>query len=598
MATKVVDIPDSFLQEDDAKWVSFLWDKYNQQRQPKLREWEEIRNYIFATDTTTTSNNSLPWKNTTTTPKLCQIRDNLHSNYMNTLFPDDNWLSWEGYTDESSAREKAEVIEKYMANKCRSNHYRTAISRSVYDYIDFGNAFGTVEFVAEYKTEADGRQTPIYIGPRAVRISPLDIVFNPMAEDFASTPKIIRSLKTIGEIKKLSEVVSDQFSWKKFLDKRMKNSACVYGMKSEDFSKAIGYQADGFGNMFDYFTGEIVEVLEFFGDFYNPQTGELLNNYVITIADRNTVVRKEPIPSWFNTAPIFHVGWRYRQDNLWAMGPLDNLVGMQYRIDHLENLKADAMDLVVHPPLVVVGEVEEFEWGPGVEISVDENGDVRPLSRDLSGLITANNEIGMIEAKMELYAGAPREAMGIRSPGEKTALEVSTLDNASSRMFTDKAIHFEIEFMEMQLNAMLETSIRNMDRVDVVKVIDHSLGVEVFEEITKDDLTASGLLRPVGARHYAQQAKDVQTLLGLLNSPLNQIIMPHIQGEAAAKMVESLSNMKSYNVFKPYAQLYEQAELARVQERLQEEAEIEQRAPVLGSSLLPQGQPQTEQGVA
>ena len=121
MATKVVDIPDSFLQEDDAKWVSSLWDKYNQLRQPKLREWEEIRNYIFATDTTTTSNNSLPWKNTTTTPKLCQIRDNLHSNYMNTLFPDDNWLSWEGYTDESSTREKAEVIEKYMANKCRSN---------------------------------------------------------------------------------------------------------------------------------------------------------------------------------------------------------------------------------------------------------------------------------------------------------------------------------------------------------------------------------------------------------------------------------------------------------------------------------------------
>jgi hypothetical protein len=27
------------------------------------------------------------------------------------------------------------------------------------------------------------------------------------------------------------------------------------------------------------------------------------------------------------------------------MGPLDNLVGLQYRIDHLENAKADALDL-------------------------------------------------------------------------------------------------------------------------------------------------------------------------------------------------------------------------------------------------------------
>lgn len=51
--------------------------------------------------------------------------------------------------------------------------------------------------------------------------------------------------------------------------------------------------------------------------------------------------------NWLGKTSIVHAGWRYRPDNLWAMGPLDNIVGMQYRIDHLENLKADAMDLAV-----------------------------------------------------------------------------------------------------------------------------------------------------------------------------------------------------------------------------------------------------------
>ena len=31
---------------------------------------EEVRRYVYATDTSTTTNSSLPWKNTTTIPKL------------------------------------------------------------------------------------------------------------------------------------------------------------------------------------------------------------------------------------------------------------------------------------------------------------------------------------------------------------------------------------------------------------------------------------------------------------------------------------------------------------------------------------------------
>lgn len=44
--------------------------------------WEaqrsELREYVYQTDTTMTRAAKLPWMNTTTRPKLCQIRDNLH----------------------------------------------------------------------------------------------------------------------------------------------------------------------------------------------------------------------------------------------------------------------------------------------------------------------------------------------------------------------------------------------------------------------------------------------------------------------------------------------------------------------------------------
>ena len=90
--------------EGMAKEISELWFKWDSQREPKKREWMELRNYLFATDTSTTTNRKLPWKNSTTYPKLTQIRDNLHSNYISALFPNENWLSWEAADGDSGRK--------------------------------------------------------------------------------------------------------------------------------------------------------------------------------------------------------------------------------------------------------------------------------------------------------------------------------------------------------------------------------------------------------------------------------------------------------------------------------------------------------------
>jgi hypothetical protein len=64
------------------KLAAFVTNKYVTWRGDR-RVWEkdmkELRNYIFQTDTTQTTNSKLPWKNKTTVPKLCQLRDNLHA---------------------------------------------------------------------------------------------------------------------------------------------------------------------------------------------------------------------------------------------------------------------------------------------------------------------------------------------------------------------------------------------------------------------------------------------------------------------------------------------------------------------------------------
>lgn len=580
MSTKVAELNKWLKQDDAAAWVSNLWTAFNNQRREKIEEWKELRNYVFATDTTTTTNQTLPWKNSTTLPKLCQIRDNLHSNYLSALFPNDDWLRWEAYSKDDGTKKKTRAIEAYMKNKTREGHFRTEMSKLLLDYIDYGNAFATVDFSAQYREDpTTGQRIAGFIGPRVFRISPLDIVFDPTAATFDESFKIVRSIKTVGEIQKMAEEWPENAFYASYAARRATMRKVLGGYSIEDFDKAEGYSVDGFGNLYEYYQSDYVEILEFYGDYHSTETGELKSNVVITVFDRCHVVREETIKSYFGKAPVCHVGWRMRPDNLWAMGPLDNLVGMQYRIDHLENLKADAMDLCVHPPLVISGEVEEFVWGPGAEIHTDENGSVSELGKNLNGIIAASNEIHTLEEKMELYSGAPREAMGIRTAGEKTAFEVQSLQNAAGRIFQEKITSFEIELLEPILNAMLEAARRNMEAFDVVRVLDDDLAVQSFLSVTKDDITGSGKIRPVGARHYASQAQLVQNLSMMLNGPIAQVVAPHLSGIQLTKLLEDVLGLERYNLFKPNAAIFEQQETQRLVNQAQEDLQMEAAVP-------------------
>lgn len=568
-----------FSQDDCSRVIAFTWDQYFDQMQTKRSEWLELEQYIFATDTTTTTNSSLPWKNSTTIPKLAQIRDNLHSNYLQYLFPNDKWLQWDAYTKDSASHDKAKTITAYMENKTRESNYRTTVSRWLLDYIDKGNSFSTVAFEKRYNTQKDGSLVPGYIGPIGVRIDPKDIVFNPLASSFENTFKIIRSIKTVGELMKLAATEPEHAFWTPVVQRRIEMQSKLGMVSREDFEKAVQYQVDGFGNLYEYYQSQYVEILEFYGDYHNQVTNELETNRMITVVDRSFTARNEPIATYSGRAPIRHVGWRLRPNNLWAMGPLDNLVGLQYRIDHLENIKADAMDLAIHPPLAIIGEVEQFDWKPGGEIHLDEGGSISEVTKSLNAIITADNQISAIMDQMELMAGAPREAMGVRTPGEKTALEVNTLTQAAGRIFQEKVTNFELNLLEPNLNDQLEIAVRNLDETDVVRTLDNDLGAQQFMSITSDDIQAAGVIRPVGARHFSQQAQDLQNLIGIFNSPIGQMIAPHTSGIALAEFVEDVVSLAAYDMFRPNVAVAEQHETQSLMQQSQEDQQVQAQAP-------------------
>src|SRR5688572_8152071 len=539
------------------------------------KEKRELRNYIFATDTTTTTNKTLPWKNTTTLPKLTQLRDNLHANYMAALFPNDDWFDWEASEQDAASKNKADTIKAYMKTKLNQTNFQEEVSRLVLDYIDYGNAFGQVEYVQEYHTAEDGTTNLIYSGPKLTRISPFNIVFDITASDFDSAPKITRAMYTLGDLEKKMQDSPEDAGWVPGAIQRLKEARIAYSaaMTADSQAQVEGFQMDGFGSFAEYFTSGYIEILEFEGDMYDMATNTFLKGHRIIVADQKLVLYKAPLRSWLGKSNKKHVGWRLRPDNLIAAGPLDNLVGMQYRIDHLENLKADVFDQIAHPVVYQKGHVEEWKWGPGERIYGDTESDVEVLRPEATAL-NADFQIERMLALMEELAGAPKQAMGIRTPGEKTAYEVQTLENASGRIFQSKVRHFEMVFIEPILNLMLESGRRNLDGVETVAITDDVLGAQLFNQVKRSDLKANGKLRPIGARHFAAKAQLVQNLNSLMNSQawLDQGIRPHFSGKAIAHMLEELLGAKRFRLAHENIQIVEGLETQRMMQTAQDTA--------------------------
>ena len=535
MAGETIELENILSPDNMAVQISERWREWSSLREKKIEEWKELRNYLYATDTRTTKNAMLPWSNSTTTPKLTQIMDNLHANYFATLFPQKTWFKFHAKSSEDNVKFKRNAIQAYMENKVDQSSFVNTASDILYDYIQYGNCFATVVWEENYNVKEKDNLVVNYIGPRLVRISPFDICFNPTASSFEKSPKIIRSINTLGEIRKMIEEDPSKEYMRDVFTKMTNARASVRG--SDTQYKADGFIADGFSSIQQYYESDYVEVLTFYGDYYDELTDKLYKDRVITIVDRAFVLSNEENESYLGHAPIYHAGWRPRPDNLYAMGPLDNLVGMQYRIDHLENLKADVFDQIAYPILKIRGDVEDFDFAPATRIYMGEEGDVGYLAPDATAL-NADMQIRVLEDKMEEMAGAPRQAMGIRTAGEKTAFEVQTLQNAASRIFEHKTAHFERVFLEPVLNAMFEVSRRKMNLSDTLRVFDTATNSIIFQTITKDDITANGKIVPIGARHFAERARRVQSLTQLYQIKLSDpSVAAHMSGKEFARIL-------------------------------------------------------------
>jgi len=576
-----------------AEEITSRYTEWKSARRGAEARWKETTNYVYATSTRETTNgavggidpdNQSGWSHSTHLPKLTQIYDNLIANYRFALFPHNDWFKFIGEDKEAVTKDKRKAAESYLRTKHRLNNFEDVVLELLNDWALYGNCFAEVTYEARLSNEIDTTYTD-YVGPVVRRISPYDIVFNPLAESFENAPKIIRSIQSMGEFLRTVEENPTKDYDESVVAKVKETRSTAFLAGSGEIDKGEQLTYDGFGSWSQYIKSGYVEILDFYGDIWDAEKGELLKNQVITVVDRLYVLRTSEIKTSNGKANIFHAGWRQRPDNLWGMGPLDNLIGMQYQINHLENAKADALDQMITPTRIVVGDVDEsgVEAGrPGGTYRIlGGEGSVGNLAPDTTIL-----QVDFMNAQkmnlMEELAGSPREAMGIRTPGEKTAFEVNSLQNAASRNFQNKISQYESTFIDKLLNAELELGREYLDGEDTIKVVDtDTFGVEEFLTITKEDLKINGKIVPIGARHFARQQQLIANAMQLIQlAAQDPLVVQHFPSKRLAKMYEELLGLDELELYVEFGRVFETQELQQLTQATQMQQGMPGEEPV------------------
>lgn len=551
------------------------YESWRSERAAIEKEWSDTQQMLFATDAAQSVGAiaSSGWKNNSTRGKLTQIRDNLHANYASAILNNPTNFKWESYGSDPDIHRKRLVITAYMANKLEQSNFDKVVNKLLWDYIDYGVAFASVRWVdktREIIDRATGNKSVIteYSGVEALRHSPYDVVINPTADSVEDSPQFVRSLVTLGEILAMQKHMQYDEAFKDKI-KAMIDIRKMGGAHADDTYKDIQYQVQGYGSYTNYLQSGVVELITYYGNLVTNE-GELLENQRVVIADRSLILAHDTYDALPSRSFIKMAGWRDRPDNLYSQSPLAKLIGLQFRLDKLENMKADAMDLAIEPPIAIKGEVSDFIWQPGEVIDVDVDGDIQEMGKNLNGVITAQNEIAALEAAMEEFAGAPKQSMGFRTPGEKTAFEVQSLETAGSRIFQQKVIKFERELLEPLLNDMLALARVHLQSQTEIKIIDPDLHVEDFISITVDDLIANGTIKAIGSRHYITKSQLMQELAGLFNSGMGALIQPHVSGIKLAELVNDVLQLDRYDIIRPMVALEEKADMEMLGSQLQE----------------------------
>ena len=563
---------------DKANTIITTWQRWDASKVNAIKKWREVEAYRYATDTSSLPSGSA-FTHSTHMPVVSAIAQDLEAILKQVVLPHEDWFTFEPMDSDAARETQRKTIVSYLKNRHALNGFESVVDTLKSELVSKGICFSQISHVDRSVGDKQG-----YIGPSARSISPYDIVFDPTAARFEDSPKIVREIVSLGEMFRRGEKGTfDKEMVDKLLTER-RNAASSDG--GED--KNEQYIPMGFDTYQQYLTGGFVELLWFYGDVYDAENNEFHESKMIVVADNSFTLLEEDIQTATGKPHIFRGVWQELPDNLWGMGPLENIIGLNYQINHRENAKSEALDRLIYPDKVYQGDVEEMydDETDTITYLAPEGGGVQELAINTQ-FFSFDLQIDRLTHSARGAARLPSDLTGFRSQGEKTLGEVTALTEGGMRGFVDKASNFERNVLEPMLKAEIELAHDNFGNAFNVPNKSEAGFIEMLN-VSKEDLAINGVLIPRGSKRFARKNQMLSSLTQLSATPLFQFAAAHISAKGASKLMGELLEVQDEGLFEENAQVIEATEQQQMIDQAEQSNAIAASQPGIEETMLEQ----------
>lgn len=433
--------------------ISELWKTWINATLEKRATWDQCQKHYLQSYVDETDYKDYPWRCKVTRPVCQEVVDTVSAAIKNALFPsNDDYFEVKG--DDVTGKQYEKLVQDYLRDRLFLSRFVSRMEPFIKQVCIVGNSAGDVSNRRERIDRKRWQDFNIIEGmpgfvnvPRFEHNDIFSVAFNPALSDYEQgTTRIKRTITTLSDLKAKSHLYSN-------LSKIKPSSYSIADVT--DSARTTRRSRFGINEGLRLKKGE-VELLTLFGDV---EVGKkVYRDYLVVVANRETVIRFEPIPYFCGNTGIF-AKYSSVPGEMLGRGVVEPIIGLQQLIDTFSCQKADLINLIlggfwaINPDALI--EIDNTMMRPQGAFLLEDVNQIKSLAPTANPTL-AFAEINDLRDETERSSGASKMAQGIMTGGRQTATEASIVGQGTNNRFTDITVMIGEQAAEPSLNMFLQ----------------------------------------------------------------------------------------------------------------------------------------------
>ena len=476
------------------------------------------------------------WRHRLSSGKAYEAVETVLGYLMSATFPNRDWFGVEpvvpAAVDEDNLQ-VARLIKKHLTNKLDESGFKSQWATFLRVLTITGTAVMAIPWRTEYNNRrvrsktvdpATGEETYIaeevaynvYDAPKLEVLSNFDVYVDPTVGDPNEGDFIRKFTKTKAELLQLIDEGVYDFPKEDVLKISSDNGWDLSNTHKHTLKTFEGIDTQPWS------PSELVELIEFWGDVYDNETGECIKDQVVTLLN-GEVIAWEDNPFWCGKP--FIIGTYSKTGNSpYGFGGVQPVLGMLHELDIVTNQRLDNLELAINNMWTLrsdgVLQPEEVYTEPGRVLLVGDHGDLQPLTQQNQAWAVTYQEAGLLEQSIDKSFGTGNyiSSNQQRSGERVTATEVAAVREAGGNRLSTVHKHIEetalIPFLAKLFSLVQQFTIAPV----TVRVAGDGADEYNYFELEPTDLNMQVKLRPVGSDNVIERREYVQSRLEFVQS--------------------------------------------------------------------------------